>query len=155
MSDNRRKAAMLLKVAADTILRDRPSVHGSAENSFEMIGDMWTVYLRHVRRVRGRDSVLPEDVAEMMAMLKKCRKVYGDVLNEDNDVDDIGYTALSGMLRLPDPDKAADLDGQIEQELGKIDVEQEADPKNAISDPDPSAIARAIAGITGSVKRDA
>jgi len=102
MSDNREVAAGLLKAAAQTILRDRPGVHGSAENSFEMIGEMWTVYLRHVRSVRKSDIIRPEDVSEMMAMLKKARKVYGDPMNDDNDVDDIGYTALGGMLRLPE-----------------------------------------------------
>jgi hypothetical protein len=108
MSDNRKKAASLLGEAGTTILKNRPGVHGSTELSFEMIGDFWTVYLRHIKRVRGSDRIRAEDVAEMMAMLKKCRKVYGDPSNEDNDVDDIGYTALAGMLRLPDPDKAED-----------------------------------------------
>lgn len=108
MSDNRRVAGQLLTTAGKTILKDRPGVHGSAENSFEMIGDLWTVYLRHARRVRGVDTIRPEDVAEMMSMLKKGRKIYGDPMNDDNDVDDIGYTALGGMLRLPDPDKSVD-----------------------------------------------
>lgn len=105
MSDNRNVAKKIIVAATSTIMVDRPGVHGSAENSFEMIGDMWTVYLRHCKRVRGNDTIRPEDVAEMMAMLKKARKVYGKSSNEDNDVDDIGYTALAGMLRLPDPEK--------------------------------------------------
>lgn len=108
MSDNRNVAKQLLGDAAKTILQDRPGVHGSAENSFEMIADLWTVYLRHARRVRGFDSLRPEDVSEMMSMLKKARKIYGASNNVDNDVDDIGYTALAGMLRLPDPDKESE-----------------------------------------------
>lgn len=105
MSDNRKVAGRLLQTAAKTIMKDRPGIHGSAENSFEMIGDLWTVYLRHARRVRGVDTIRPEDVAEMMTMLKKARKIYGDPMNDDNDVDDLGYAALGGMLRLPDPEK--------------------------------------------------
>lgn len=103
MSDNRDVAAKLLGEAATTILRKRPGVHGSAENSFAMIGEMWTVFLRHHKAVRKHDNIMPEDVAQMMSILKKCRAIYGDKANEDNFVDDIGYAALAGMLQLPDP----------------------------------------------------
>lgn len=105
MSDNRDVAKTIITEAARTILKDRPGIHGSAENSFEMIGDLWTVYIRHAKRVRGNDGILGEDVAEMMTMLKKARKIYGQSSNIDNDIDDVGYAALAGMLRLPDPAK--------------------------------------------------
>lgn len=122
MSDNRRVARDLLVEAGNTILKDRPGIHGSAENSFEMIGDMWTVYLRHMRRVRGTDTIRGEDVAEMMTMLKKARKLYGQSTNRDNDIDDIGYAALAGMLRLPDPDDTRSLDEKLSAGL-KVDEE--------------------------------
>jgi len=124
MSDNRRTAHDLMKEAAITVLKERPGIHGSAENSFAMIGDLWTVYLRHCRRVRGDDGIRPEDVAEMMTMLKKSRKVYGKPFQRDNHIDDIGYAALAGMLWLPDPDAP-------ETEMDRIDVtEKEAREKN-------------------------
>lgn len=104
MSDNRNVARDLLIEAGRTVLKDRPGVHGSAENSFEMIGDLWTVYLRHLRRVRGTDTIRGEDVAQMMSMLKKVRALYGDATNRDNFIDDIGYASLAGMLQLPDPE---------------------------------------------------
>jgi len=108
MSDNREVAKDLLVTAGKTILQDRPGVHGSAENSFQMIADLWSVHLKHLILTRGwkpaQIELRPEDVAEFMSYLKKARKVYGDTLNRDNDVDDLGYTALAGMLRLPDPD---------------------------------------------------
>ncbi len=103
MSDNRQVAADLLAEAGRTILKDRPGVHGSAEQSFSMIADIWTVYLRHARMVRKSDAIRPEDVAHMMVMLKHARAMYGDVNNRDNFVDAIGYEALAGMLQLPDP----------------------------------------------------
>ena len=110
----------MLAGAANTVLKERPGVHGSAEQSFEMIGDMWTVYTRHSRKVRGFDTIRPEDVAQMMVMLKQARAVYGDTANADNFVDEIGYAALAGMLQLPDPSKEATdnleaLDPQKEQ----------------------------------------
>lgn len=99
MSDNREFAASLLKDAARTILHDRPGVHGSAEDSFQMIAELWSVYLRHLRNVRGHDSLSGKDVAHMMSLLKKSRDVYGKI-NPDNYIDDLGYTALGGMLMM-------------------------------------------------------
>ena len=107
MSDNRNVASALLKEAHETITKKRPGVHGSAEQSFSLIADLWMVYLRHARKIRGNDRIKPEDVAQMMSMLKKARALYGDATNADNFVDDAGYTALAGMLQLPDPDEAA------------------------------------------------
>lgn len=126
MSDNRDVAKGLIVGATTAIMLDRPDVHGSAENSFEMIGDMWTVYLRHCKRTRGNDTIRPEDVAEMMSMLKKARKVYGKSSNEDNDVDDIGYTALAGMLRLPDPTKLPEdeMERKLRNEMDRDDQQR-------------------------------
>ena len=104
MSDNRKVASSLIHEADDTITTKRPGVHGSAEQSFEMIGDLWTAYLTHTRRVRGNYTVTAVDVAQMMSLLKKARVLYGDATNRDNFVDDLGYSALAGMLHLPDPD---------------------------------------------------
>ena len=143
MSDDRNVARDILVEAGKTILQNRPGVHGSAEQSFEMIGDLWTVYLRHTRRVRGTDAVQPEDVAQMMTLLKKARSLYGDITNRDNFVDDIGYAALAGMLQLPDPakDPLDKLDPTHEQ---KPDWDEKLDTgikhqHTAINHPDPDA----------------
>lgn len=124
MSDNRDVAKQILLEAGNTILKDRPGIHGSAENSFEMIADFWTVYIRHVYRTRGIQQLRGEDVAEMMTMLKKARKVYGASSNVDNDIDDVGYAALAGMLRLPDPATSdeQDLNDAIGKEALKPDI---------------------------------
>ena len=97
-----RTAVELIVNAGNTISKERPGVHGHAENSFKMIGDLWTEYLRHVFTVRDSDVVLPHDVARMMEMLKIARSVYGDQANRDNFTDSIGYAALAGMMQLPD-----------------------------------------------------
>lgn len=116
MSDNRKVAHDLILKAAKTILQERPGVHGSAENSFAMIGELWSVFLRHLRAVRGNDMIRPEDVAQMMVQMKQCRAVYGSATNEDNFIDGIGYTALAGMLQLPEPGDAADVEKELEKE---------------------------------------
>lgn len=118
MSDNRRVAGKILGDAADTILRDRPGVHGSAENSFAMIGEMWSTYLRHVRKVTGSSLIRPQDVAHMMVQLKQARALYGSANNADNFVDATGYSALAGMLQMDDPDVPEK--DQVDHEIGEV-----------------------------------
>lgn len=114
MSDNRTVASTLMAKANHTITKSRPGLHGSAEMSFQMIADMWTVYVRHATIARNGDSkITAVDVSQMMSLLKKARAMYGDVMNDDNFVDDLGYTALAGMIQLPDPAKAPKDDGDV------------------------------------------
>lgn len=121
MSDNRDVARRILFDADKTISKDRPGVHGSAENSFQMIGDMWTVYLKHT--ILSRTAVMPitaADVAQMMVLLKIARSVYGDPMNADNYVDAAGYSALAGMIALPSdlpPDSNDAAMNQMEKEI--------------------------------------
>ena len=102
MSNDLRRAVELIVKAGNTISKERPGVHGHAENSFKMIGDLWTEYLAHVFAVRNNNTIRPYDVARMMEMLKIARSIYGDPSNADNFTDSIGYAALAGMLQLPD-----------------------------------------------------
>lgn len=105
MSDNRKVASAVIQEAHKAIMTERPGVHGSAKNSFAMIGELWSVFLRHqmVAREEPELNIRPEDVAQMMSLLKKARAIYGDPTNRDNFIDDVGYTALAGMLQLPEP----------------------------------------------------
>lgn len=144
MSDNRKVAHGLMQDANRTVMKERPGVHGSAENSFEMIGELWSVYIRHVLRIRfGKDAPLsflvPMDVAQMMAMLKKARVIYGDPTNADNFVDDIGYTSLAGMLHLPDPD-ANDYKGEGQQKVDPATPPPAAKMKGDDSEPIPEGV---------------
>lgn len=124
MSDNREVAHRIVVDAAKTIIKDRPGVHGSAENSFQMIGDLWTSYLNHTMAVRSTAvKIMPQDVAQMMVMLKIARAVYGDPFNEDNYVDAVGYSALAGMLSLPSNHYTAK-DGAATTRPFKTDTEQ-------------------------------
>ena len=79
--------------------------HGDTEKSFAMIGELWTTYIAHAMTARGDGKLRAHDVAEMMSLVKKARKVYG--YSRDNSVDDIGYTSLAGMLsKRPDAQPA-------------------------------------------------
>jgi hypothetical protein len=124
MGNNLNDALALVVEAGKTIGKDRPGVHGSAENSFQMIGDLWSAYLSHTMAVRntGDYRIMPQDVARMMELMKIARSIYGDPNNRDNYVDSIGYAALAGMLQLPSQvnnlkDKAAIADKEFERSL--------------------------------------
>jgi len=106
VSNNIEVAKKIVEEAAKTIGVDRPGVHGPAENSFQMIADLWSVYINHVHYARNLSEIhvqlQPVDVAQMMVQLKQARAIYGRKDNRDNFVDETGYSALAGMLQLPD-----------------------------------------------------
>jgi len=81
---------------AGDAIRQRLKDHGNTERSFQMIADLWSVYINHSFTSRGDLKLRPYDVAQMMSMVKKARSVYG--FTEDNFVDDAGYAALAAML---------------------------------------------------------
>lgn len=106
MADRREVASKVLDDAKRVITTERGNQHGDAEDSFDMIANFWRVYLENTNMMAGNNvSVIirREDVAEMMALLKKARKVHGNPGNFDHAVDDIGYTALAAMMAAPKP----------------------------------------------------
>jgi Domain of unknown function (DUF6378) len=106
LSNNIDIAKNIILEAGQTVVKGRPGVHGSAENSFQMIADMWSVYIQHAHYAQTLEEVKiklrPVDVAQMMVQLKQARAVYGNPQNRDNFVDETGYSALAGMLQLDD-----------------------------------------------------
>lgn len=99
-------ASDILAEAGRQVSGDR-DIHGSVEDSYAMVAQLWEVYLRHSNYNRhnnpspGQLRIDPADVLEMMSLLKKCRFVYSTEPNRDNFVDDAGYTALAGMVAIP------------------------------------------------------
>ena len=92
------KAASTLLDAAERI-RKAGAEHGDCSGSFSMLADMWTSYISHACSVRSDHKLRPADVAQMLAMLKIVRSIYGN--SHDNFVDQAGYTALASMLIIP------------------------------------------------------
>ena len=84
----------ILKTASD-IAEGKRDANG-AENSFSLIADLWTVYLREVSSMKA--TLLPSDVAQMMVLLKVARSVCGSP-HPDHYVDQAGYSAWAGYLR--------------------------------------------------------
>lgn len=95
MTYNIDEAVKVLNDAVE-VIKQRNKEHGDTEHSFQMIGEMWSVYLSHVAVLRGKINITPFDVANMLDMVKKTRSIYG--YSHDNFVDSVGYTALAAML---------------------------------------------------------
>jgi hypothetical protein len=85
----------VLAEASHTI-RERNRQHGHTEQSFRMIAEMWSNYIAHAYTMRHEEKLRPYDVAQMMAMVKIARSVYG--YSQDNYTDAAGYIALAAML---------------------------------------------------------
>ena len=79
-------------------VRVKAEIHGDTRPSFEMIASLWSTYIRHAHLQHPEEWVSPKDVAQLMALLKIARSVYGDNEDHDNFVDGAAYTALAAML---------------------------------------------------------
>lgn len=102
MTEKREKAALVLSTASKIVMTERGNQHGGAEDSFTMIAQLWNIWLTNTNKMRHNNPVHlvieASDVAQMMSLLKKARHVHGDPSNDDNFIDDTGYTALAAML---------------------------------------------------------
>lgn len=80
----------ILKTADGLINGERQDHYGSPYDSFQRIGDLWTVYLKN------EVVITPVDAANMMALMKIARLANGPRL--DSFVDACGYLALAGEM---------------------------------------------------------
>lgn len=82
------KRAEILEAARVCVCGEREQDYGTPEDSFALIGKLWTAYM----------GVLftPKDVAMLMALLKVARIKAGD--KADSFVDLAGYAACAGEI---------------------------------------------------------
>lgn len=92
------KRGQILNTALDVINGDRLDTYGNPEDSFALIGEYWTTYLR-ANGVIDSTGVLisPQEVAEMM-MLFKIARMSGQKPSIDNYVDLAGYAAIAADM---------------------------------------------------------
>ena len=104
-------AGAILDAAKKVVCQERTHQHGDTVESFKVIAELWTTYLRATSKTDIIVTVT--DVAELMSLLKKVRHIFGDKTNDENFTDDIGYVAIAGMfagvkpvhhVREPEPD---------------------------------------------------
>lgn len=81
--------AEILDRAKKCVCEDRESQYGSPEDSFELIAELWTVYLDY--------GLSPADVAIMMSLLKIARIATGR-FKADSYIDACGYIACAGEI---------------------------------------------------------
>ena len=78
----------ILEAARVCVCGEREQDYGSPEDSFSIIGKLWTAYMGI--------GFTPKDVAVMMALLKVARIKNGD--KADSFVDLAGYAACAGEI---------------------------------------------------------
>jgi Domain of unknown function (DUF6378) len=96
MSGNNYGIASKILQDAEHAISEGTQTHGDTDKSFQMIGTMWQTYLAHTVSSRKSPKITSFDVAQMLAIVKVARSVYG--FSMDNHVDAAGYAALAGML---------------------------------------------------------
>lgn len=79
--------SVILSTAQQLVSSDREKEHGDARKNFEMVAELWSIYL-------GVD-ILPHEVPMMMTLYKVARTTENPT-NVDNYVDIAGYSALAG-----------------------------------------------------------
>lgn len=89
-------AGAILDAAKKVVCQERTHQHGDTVESFKVIAELWTTYLRATSKTDI--TVTVTDVAELMSLLKKVRFIFGDKTNDENFTDDIGYVAIAGMF---------------------------------------------------------
>lgn len=82
----------VLETAKDLVTKTRAADHGNAYEQHYLCAQFWNIYLRG--RNKLCDTIGPQDVAQMMLLLKVSRGIKG-AFNADTFVDQCGYSALT------------------------------------------------------------
>ena len=90
------KRGLILAEALEVINGERQDTYGSPEDSFELIGDYWTVYIREKFKQNPEARITPRDVALMMTLFKIARE--HNQAKRDNLVDAAGYIGIASDL---------------------------------------------------------
>ena len=86
----------ILKKTEKLVSTDRADKHGDKIENHENIARMWSSYLQN--KTKLNIIILPEDVANLMSLLKIARTQAGS-FNVDDYIDACGYLAISGEIR--------------------------------------------------------
>ena len=85
----------ILEKTKKLVSKDREERHGEKVQNHENIARLWTSYLQN--KFKLNLIILPEDVANLMALLKIARTQAGK-FNIDDFVDACGYAAIAGEI---------------------------------------------------------
>ena len=85
----------ILKKAEKLVSKDRAETHGDKILNHENIARLWGAYLQN--KFKLNLNLLPEDVANLMTLLKIARTQAGK-FNLDDFIDACGYAAIAGEI---------------------------------------------------------
>ena len=85
----------ILKKTEKLVSGDRGAKHGDMVATHENIARLWSSYLQN--KFKLNLNLLPEDVANLMTLLKIAR-TQGGKFNLDNFIDACGYAAIAGEI---------------------------------------------------------
>ena len=85
----------ILEQTKKLVSTDREDKHGDKVVNHENIARLWSGYIQN--KTKLNINILPEDVANMMALLKIARTQAGQH-NIDDYVDACGYSAIAGEI---------------------------------------------------------
>jgi len=88
----------ILLESHDIIYGDREKLHGEPGFNLETIAEFWMVYLR--RRHNVAVALLPEDICQMMVLLKSARLI-ANMDSRDSLRDQAGYAGLQDRIKTP------------------------------------------------------
>ena len=121
----------ILNKAKEYVTVDRQKVHGDAEDNFATIAALWQASLEQAC-LGGEDAltILPEDVAAMMVLMKVARIAGGSPDHADNWIDICGYAAGGGEIATKGyiPELNEDMSEQEASDFYRLD------PLNLIDD---------------------
>ena len=85
----------ILEQTKKLVSKDREDKHGDKVENHENISRLWSSYLQN--KTKLNIIILPEDVANLMTLLKIARTQAGK-FNIDDFVDACGYSAIAGEI---------------------------------------------------------
>ena len=85
----------ILKKTEKLVSGERGAKHGDIVATHENIARLWSSYLQN--KFKLNLNLLPEDVANLMTLLKIAR-TQGGKFNLDNFIDACGYAAIAGEI---------------------------------------------------------
>ena len=86
----------ILDTARKLVSSDRNDTHGEKVANHENIARLWSGYLQNKTQINI--IILPEDVANLMTLLKIARTQLGK-FNPDDFIDMCGYSAIAGEIK--------------------------------------------------------
>ena len=89
------KSTEILDKTKNLLSEDREKTHGDKVLNHENIARLWSSYFQNKYKIAI--LVLPEDVANLMTLLKIARTQAGK-FNLDDFIDSCGYSAIAGEI---------------------------------------------------------